>query len=131
MTALRTVLPAPPSPHLAPRRAVHRRRPPDHTRDPPAPAHRAHRLAGVGEEAVRGLVRDDAVAKVASDVLRWPEVAAWGAADDTARRMVNRAEADRSRRQAAAFRQISPAGPAVRRIERTEEFVDLLGAFHR
>ncbi|MEU2516093.1 DUF6192 family protein [Streptomyces syringium] len=88
------------------------------------PEHRA--------EAVRGLVRDDAAAaKVASDVLRRPEVAARVAADDTARRMVNRAQADRSRQQAAAFRQASPAGPAVRRIERTEEFVHLLGAFHR
>ncbi|MEU5422683.1 DUF6192 family protein [Streptomyces sp. NPDC020667] len=83
-------------------------------------------------EAVQRLVRDDvAAAKVASDVLRRPEVAARVAADDTARRMVNRAQADRSRQQAAAFRQTSPAGPAVRRIERTEEFVDLLGAFHR
>ncbi|MFF3558309.1 DUF6192 family protein [Streptomyces tsukubensis] len=83
-------------------------------------------------EVMHSLVQDDAVAaKVASDVLRRPEVAARVAADDTARHMVNRAQADRSRQQADAFRRESPVAPAIRRIERTEEFVDLLGAFHR
>ncbi|MGA5448915.1 DUF6192 family protein [Streptomyces umbrinus] len=88
------------------------------------PEHRA--------ETVQSLVKDDVTAaQVASDVLRRPEVAARVAADDTARRNVNRAQADRSRQQADAFRRESPVAPAVRKIERTEEFVDLLGAFHR
>lgn len=88
------------------------------------PEHRA--------ETVQSVVKDDvAAAKVASDVLRRPEVAARVAADPPARHAVNRAQADRSRQQAAAFRSESPLGPAVRKIERTEEFVDLLGAFHR
>ncbi|MDT0347084.1 DUF6192 family protein [Streptomyces litchfieldiae] len=84
-------------------------------------------------EVMHSLVQDDAVAaKVASDVLRRPEVAARVAADDTARHMVNRAQADRSRQQADAFRRESPVAPTIRQIERTEEFVDLLGvAFHR
>ncbi|MFJ9034849.1 DUF6192 family protein [Streptomyces sp. NPDC102274] len=83
-------------------------------------------------EVLNSLVTDDAVAaKVAADVLRRPEVAARVAADDTARHMVNRAQVDRSRQQAEAFRRDSPVAPAVRAIERTEEFVDLLGAFHR
>ncbi|PAZ12918.1 RacO protein [Streptomyces sp. SA15] len=92
--------------------------------DAQRPEHRA--------EAMQSLVKDDAAAaRMASDVLRRPEVAARVAADDRARHMVNRAQADRSRQQAEAFRRTSPVGPAVRRIERTEEFVDLLGAFHR
>lgn len=83
-------------------------------------------------EAVHSLVKDDvAAAKLASDVLRRPEVAARVAADDSARLAVNRAQAERSRQQAEAFRHESPVAPAIRQIERTEDFVDLLGSIHR
>ncbi|MFH8663086.1 DUF6192 family protein [Streptomyces afghaniensis] len=83
-------------------------------------------------EAVQSVVKDDVTAaKLASDVLRRPEVTARVAADPTARHAVNRAQAERSRQAAEAFRRESPVAPAVRHTERTEEFVDLLGAFHR
>ncbi|WP_234376768.1 DUF6192 family protein [Streptomyces sp. CB01201] len=83
-------------------------------------------------EAVHHVVTDDvAAAKLASDVLRRPEVAARVAADDRARLAVNRAQVERSRQQAEAFRRESPVAPAIRRIERTEDFVDLLGSIHR
>ncbi|MEU8548916.1 DUF6192 family protein [Streptomyces roseoverticillatus] len=82
-------------------------------------------------EVVHDLIADDTVAaQVASDVLRRPEVAARVVADDTARHAVNRAQTDRSQQQADAFRQEAPAGRAVRKIERTEEFLDLVGACH-
>ncbi|MCA1223683.1 DUF6192 family protein [Streptomyces sp. 8L] len=83
-------------------------------------------------EAVHHAVADDAAAaKPASDVLRRPEVAARVAADDRARLAVNRAQAERSRQQAEAFRRESPVAPVIRQIERTEDFVDLLGSIHR
>ncbi|MEV0221232.1 DUF6192 family protein [Streptomyces sp. NPDC050704] len=82
-------------------------------------------------EVVHDLIEDDAVAaQVASDVLRRPEVASRVVADDTARHAVNRAQTDRSRQQAGAFRRQTPAGRTVRRIERTQEFLDLVGACH-
>ncbi|WP_406480415.1 DUF6192 family protein [Streptomyces sp. NBC_01615] len=83
-------------------------------------------------EVVHDLIEDDTVAaQVASDVLRRPEVASRVVADDTARHAVNRAQTDRSQQQADAFRRQTPAGRAVRKIERTEEFLDLVGACHR
>ncbi|MFJ9895361.1 DUF6192 family protein [Streptomyces sp. NPDC091280] len=82
-------------------------------------------------EIVHDLIADDQVAaQVASDVLRRPDVAARVVADDTARHAVNRAQSDRSRQQADAFRRESPAGRSVRKIERTQEFLDLVGACH-
>lgn len=83
-------------------------------------------------EIVHDLIEDDTVAaQVASDVLRRPEVASRVVADDTARHAVNRAQTDRSQQQADAFRRQTPAGRTVRKIERTEEFLDLVGACHR
>ncbi|UUU32287.1 DUF6192 family protein [Streptomyces sp. CA-210063] len=83
-------------------------------------------------EVVHDLIDDDTVAaQVASDVLRRPEVAARVVADDTARHAVNRAQTDRSRQQAEHFRRETPAGRAVKKIERTAEFLDLVGACHR
>ncbi|MEU0414802.1 DUF6192 family protein [Streptomyces griseorubiginosus] len=82
-------------------------------------------------EVVHDLIEDDAVAaQVASDVLRRPDVAARVVADDTARHAVNRAQTDRSQQQADAFRRETPAGRSVRKIERTQEFLDLVGACH-
>ncbi|MEU3982887.1 DUF6192 family protein [Streptomyces sp. NPDC026672] len=83
-------------------------------------------------EAVHHVVTDDlAAAKPAADVLRRPEIAARVAADDRARLAVNQAQVERSRQQAKAFRRKSPVAPAIRRIEPTEDFVDLLGSIHR
>lgn len=82
-------------------------------------------------EVVHDLIEDDTVAaQVASDVLRRRRSRP-GWSDDTARYAVNRAQTDRSQQQADAFRRETPAGRAVRKIERTEEFLDLVGACHR
>ncbi|WP_327188139.1 DUF6192 family protein [Streptomyces sp. NBC_01334] len=73
-------------------------------------------------EVVHDLIDDDTVAaQVASDMLRRLEVAARVIAADTARHAVNRAQTDRSRQQADAFRRKTPAGQAVKKIERTQE----------
>ncbi|MFD3926620.1 DUF6192 family protein [Streptomyces sp. NPDC058614] len=48
----------------------------------------------------------------------------------TARHAVNRAQTDRSQQRADAFRRQTPAGRTVRKIERTQEFLDLVGACH-
>ncbi|WP_267888804.1 DUF6192 family protein [Streptomyces sp. NRRL F-5755] len=78
------------------------------------------------------MTADDTVAaKVASDVLRRPEVAARVVADDTARHLVNKAQQDRTRQKAESFRRTSPVGRMVRKIERSEEFLELLTACHR
>lgn len=77
----------------------------------------AHKVA-----AIHRLADDEVAAKVATDVLRRPEVAARVIADDTARHAVNRAQTDRARQQAGAFRRESPAGQAVKKIERTQEW---------
>lgn len=83
-------------------------------------------------EVVHELTEDETVAaQVASDVLRRPEVAARVVADDTTRHIVNKAQTDRSRQQAESFRRDNPVGRTVRKIERTEEFLDLIGAFHK
>jgi hypothetical protein len=83
-------------------------------------------------EVVHDLIEDATVAaQVASDVLRRPEVVVRVVADDTARHAVNRAQTGRSQQQTDAFRRETPAGRAVRKIERTEEFLDLVDAGHR
>ncbi|KOG91357.1 DUF6192 family protein [Streptomyces varsoviensis] len=83
-------------------------------------------------EIVHELTDDENVAaQVASDMLRRPEVAARVVADDTARHMVNKAQTDRSRQQAEAFRREDPIGQTVRKIERTQEFLDLVSACHK
>ncbi|MFC3572132.1 DUF6192 family protein [Streptomyces yaanensis] len=82
-------------------------------------------------EVVHDLIEDDQVAaQVAFDVLRRPEVASRVVADDTARHAVNRAQTDRSQQRADPFRRETPTGRTVRKIERTQEFLDLVGACH-
>ncbi|WP_425834066.1 DUF6192 family protein [Streptomyces fractus] len=83
-------------------------------------------------EIVHELTDDENVAaQVASDMLSRPEVASRVVADDTARHMVNKAQTDRSRQQAETFRREDPVGQTVRKIERTEEFLDLVSACHK
>jgi hypothetical protein len=50
--------------------------------------------------------------------------------DDTARFQVNHAQAERSRQAREYFEETSPVAPAVRNIDRTVEFLDLVTACH-
>lgn len=50
--------------------------------------------------------------------------------DDTARFQVNRAQNERSRQARQYFEDTSPVAPAVRNIDRTVEFLDLVTACH-
>lgn len=76
--------------------------------------------------AVHALVDDDEVAtRVATDLLRRPEVAARAMSDTTARHLVNRAQADQARQGTELVRQRTPA---LQHIEHTREFLDLVGA---
>ncbi|WP_326594508.1 DUF6192 family protein [Streptomyces sp. NBC_01803] len=81
--------------------------------------------------AVHTLVRDEEVAaKVTTDMLHRPEVAFRAMSDDTARHMVNHAQAERGRQAREDFEDTSPVAPAVRQVERTVEFLDLVTACH-
>lgn len=50
--------------------------------------------------------------------------------DDTARYQVNHAGVERGRQAREHFERTSPVALAVRRIERTMEFIDLVAACH-
>lgn len=50
--------------------------------------------------------------------------------DDTARFQVNHAQAERSRQARDHFEDTSPVAPAVKKIDRTVEFLDLVTACH-
>jgi hypothetical protein len=76
--------------------------------------------------AAQELVRDEEVAsRIATDLLRRPQVAARAMTDTTARHQVNRAQVDHARQGAEIVRQRTPA---LRHIEHTTEFLDLVGA---
>ncbi|MFD5320322.1 DUF6192 family protein [Streptomyces sp. NPDC127098] len=78
---------------------------------------------------VRELTRDDEVAiQVTSDLLRRPQVAREAMRDDTARFLVKRAQFDNSHRTREEIRERTPA---VRRIEHSMEYVDLVGSCHQ
>ncbi|MEU3793999.1 DUF6192 family protein [Streptomyces fructofermentans] len=80
---------------------------------------------------VEELTRDEAVAtEVTTGLLRRPDVAFKAMADDTARHQVNHAQVERGRQAREHFERTSPVAPAVRRIERTMEFIDLVAACH-
>ena len=80
---------------------------------------------------VEEFTRDEAVATTAAtSLLRRPEVAFKAMGDDTARFHVNRAQVERSRQARENFEHTSPVAPAVRRIDRTVEFLDLVTACH-
>ncbi|MFD4177203.1 DUF6192 family protein [Streptomyces anulatus] len=86
------------------------------------------------EEKVRVVeefTRDEGVATAAAtSLLRRPDVAFKAMSDDTARFQVNSAQAERSRQALDHFERMNPVAPAVRNIDRTVEFLDLVTAFH-
>ncbi|ONK09569.1 hypothetical protein STBA_02690 [Streptomyces sp. MP131-18] len=69
-------------------------------------------------------------ASAATGLLRRPDVAFKAMSDDTARFQVNHAQAERSRQAREHFEDTSPVAPAVRRIDRSVEFLDLVTACH-
>ncbi|MER7772369.1 DUF6192 family protein [Kitasatospora sp. NPDC096140] len=86
-------------------------------------------------ERIHDLAADDRVAvKVASDLLRRPEVAfRVMAEDDTARHMVNRAQVERAKQSAEATHAkaaeaIRAPVPLLHQVQSTMYFVDLVGA---
>ncbi|MET7938050.1 DUF6192 family protein [Streptomyces sp. NPDC005322] len=77
---------------------------------------------------VTELTRDDTVAQeVTTDLLRRSTVARSVMRDDTARMLVNRAQFDNSEE---TRQQIRERTPAVRKIEHTIEYLDLVGSCH-
>lgn len=93
-----------------------------------AVGHQVSRPETVQEKvtAVHDLIRDEEVAsRVATDLLRRPEVAFKAMTDDTARHLVNRAQVDQARQGVEVVRQRTPA---LQHVEHTGEFIDLVGA---
>jgi hypothetical protein len=77
---------------------------------------------------VAELTRDDEVAKtVTTELLRRPAVARQAMRDDTTRMLVNRAQFDNSEQ---ARERVRERTPAVRKIEHTIEYLDLVGSAH-
>ncbi|MEU2395042.1 DUF6192 family protein [Streptomyces sp. NPDC007369] len=80
---------------------------------------------------VEELTRDETVAATAvTGRLRRPDVAFRAMSDDTARHQVNHAQAERGRQARESFERTSPVAPAVKQINRTVEFLDLVTACH-
>lgn len=81
--------------------------------------------------AVEEFTRDESVAATAAtSLLRRPDVAFKAMSDETARFQVNHAQNERHRQARKDFDRTSPVAPAVRHIERSMEFLDLVTAFH-
>lgn len=80
---------------------------------------------------VEEFTRDETVATTAAtSLLRRPDVAFKAMSDDTARFQVNHAQNERSRQAREDFKRTSPVAPAVRAIDRSVEFLDLVTACH-
>jgi len=80
---------------------------------------------------VEEFTRDETVATTAAtSLLRRPDVAFKAMSDDTARFQVNHAQNERSRQAREDFDRTSPVAPAVRKIDRSVEFLDLVTACH-
>ncbi|MFJ5292799.1 DUF6192 family protein [Streptomyces sp. NPDC088348] len=80
---------------------------------------------------VEEFTRDETVAaNAATSLLRRPDIAFKAMSDDTARLQVNHAQVERSRQARDQFEDTSPVAPAVRHIDRTVEFLDLVTACH-
>ena len=80
---------------------------------------------------VEEFTRDESVAATAAtSLLRRPDVAFKAMSDDTARFQVNHAQTERGRQAREHFEDTSPVAPAVRHIERSVEFLDLVTACH-
>ncbi|WUE10332.1 DUF6192 family protein [Nonomuraea sp. NBC_00507] len=90
------------------------------------PEARQHRLSAKKIERIHDLARDEAVAvRVATDLLRRPQVASRTMLDDTAKHMVNRAQVDHAHQAGHVARQRTPALPC---IEHSRDFLELIGA---
>ncbi|MGW1521589.1 DUF6192 family protein [Streptomyces sp. NPDC002287] len=82
-------------------------------------------------KVVEELTRDEGVAaEVTTGLLRRPDVAFRAMSDDTARHQVNHAQVERGRQAREHFEQNSPVAPAIRQIDRSVEFLDLVTACH-
>ncbi|WP_448333744.1 DUF6192 family protein [Streptomyces sp. DSM 41534] len=80
---------------------------------------------------VEEFTRDESAAVTAvTGLLRRPDVAFKAMSDDTARHQVNYAQVERGRQAREHFEDTSPVAPAVRHIDRSVEFLDLVTACH-
>ncbi|MFI1676311.1 DUF6192 family protein [Streptomyces sp. NPDC020607] len=89
-------------------------------------------------EAIHDLASDEQVAaRVATDFLRRPGVALRAAGDKTARHLFNNALTDRWKQSEEATQdpvpgqEDNPVVPVIHSIDRTLEFLDLVGACHK
>ncbi|WP_030786597.1 DUF6192 family protein [Streptomyces sp. NRRL S-920] len=89
-------------------------------------------------EAIHDLATDEQVAaRVATDFLRRPGVAFRAAGDGTAVHLFNKAQtqrwkqAEEAREELVPGQEENPVAPVVRSIDRTMEFLDLVGACHK
>jgi len=87
---------------------------------PPGPG----QTAGQGPGR-RGVDRDDHVAAEVTDLLLRPDVAFRAMSDDTARHQINHAQVERDRQARENVEETNLAAPAIPRIQRTMEFMDL------
>jgi hypothetical protein len=82
-------------------------------------------------KVVQELTRDESVAtEVTTGLLRRPDVALKTMGDDTARHQVNRAQVERGQQAREDVERNSPVAPAIRAIDRSVEFLDLVTACH-
>ncbi|MFF2432534.1 DUF6192 family protein [Streptomyces mirabilis] len=82
-------------------------------------------------KVVQELTQDESVAaEVTTGLLRRPDVAFKAMGDDTARHQVNRAQVERGQQAREDFEENSPIAPAIRAIDRSVEFLDLVTACH-
>ncbi|WP_324605541.1 DUF6192 family protein [Streptomyces niger] len=86
-------------------------------------------------EAIHDLAADEQVAaRVATDFLRRPAVAFRAANDDTARHLFNKAQTERANQimeTGGLTREENPVAPLTRQIDRTIEFLDMVGTCHK
>ncbi|MFH8350556.1 DUF6192 family protein [Streptomyces sp. NPDC018045] len=99
----------------------------DFLRRPQVASQVAPRKARVVEEFTRD---DDVAAEAATNMLRRPAVAKRAMADDTTRFLVNEAQQQHDEEAREAFHRDSPVAPTIRKINRSLEFLDLVGACH-
>lgn len=71
-----------------------------------------------------------AAGEVTTGLLRRPDIAFRAMSDDTARHQVNRAQVDQGWQAREHFEETSPVAPAIRNIDRSVEFLDLVTACH-
>jgi hypothetical protein len=80
---------------------------------------------------VEEMTRDEIVAaEVTTGLLRCPDVAFRAMSDDTARHQVNHVQVERGWQAREDFEETSPVAPALRNIDRSVEFLDLVTVCH-